>query len=570
MGYFSGQIADWELWTPSPVGPWPQVPAPIQSALLRRGISSESELHRYLHPDWSYLPDPRGLPDVEKALHLLHEAVQQRWPVYVVADYDVDGTTAAAIFGEFLTKVGCSKYFLHIPDRFVEGYGVSPSAVQAAIQGGYKLFVTVDCGTKEVQQLGRLKQAGLQVLVLDHHAIGPQEEWAPADAVVNPQRPDSTYPNRFLSAAALVLRVLQAYIQRYGYPEEWVEEWVELAALSLLADIMPVVGENRTLIQLGLARLAQTSRLGLRLLMERAGLPTERILRSREVLFQLIPRLNAPGRLHHARHTLFLLLCKGPEAKLSEVAHYMDDLNAHRQKLQEKALREALEDLERRYPGISNGSSPPPALVVANPSWNKGIVGLVAAKLSERFHRPAVALTSDASTGALTGSARSPAGIPLYALLEECKSYLVRFGGHDKAAGLTLRPDNLFPFTEALQASAALYVPLRPKGILDAIVSAEALSRFRLAEWVERFEPIGPANEAPRYLISGLRVVEHRDKRYVLCTPEGLCYTAWIEGDALTLPEALLGHSDRTFLVATPRSTSSGRVSLKVRDVIKQ
>lgn len=572
MALWKGRIADW-TWEepfPLPLSGEGGVPEPICQALSRRGVKTPQELESYLEPKLDRLPDPGALPDLEKALELLHQAVQHQWPVYVVADYDVDGTTAAALLADFFRVVGVRTYFIHLPDRFTEGYGVSEKAVEKALRESYRLFITVDCGTKDLVALQKVKAAGLAVLVLDHHVVSENQPFPPADAFVNPQRPDSPYPNPYLSAAALTYRVVQAYLDRYGGPPELLEEGLELVALSLLADVVPLTGENRILAYWGLRQLRQTTRPGLAYLMQQAGLTSETLWRSRQVVFQLVPRLNAAGRLHHPRYAFYLLYERNDRANLEKVARYLCDLNAQRQRLQETALQEALAQLYEQHPDLlQKGKTVPPALVAWSPGWSKGIVGLVAAKLTERFYRPAFVFRQEGST--LTGSARSPIGVSLSRILEGApRAYLLRFGGHDRAAGLTLEASQIQAFLEAVLSEAARYVQPRPTEKLDALVDTQNHSLAELAQWSEKFEPIGPDNEAPRFLLANLRLQGVQDGFYLFAAPDGRLYNGY--------PDPLYADSigeapsrSRAFkVVVTPRLNSRGTVSLFLRDVIEE
>lgn len=567
MATLPGLLVDWELPSIPSVSLARELPPSIIAAFARRGITTQQHTERFLNPTWQALEDPFLLPDIEPALKYLHSAIKNKQKIFVVGDYDVDGTTSAALLGDFFQKVRHEAFYLHIPSRFTEGYGVSDLAVDKALTEGYGLFIAVDCGTKDGPRLARLQAAGVPVIVIDHHAMGPGDPFPPAVAFVNPQRPDATYPNPYLSAGGVTFKLLSAYVQRYGLPEAWLEEWVQLAAISLLADIMPLVGENRLLVQLGLRLLESSARPGLAALMERAGVSIP--LRSRDIVFSLVPRLNASGRLQEARFTLYLLLQLAPSDKLNEVVTYLDKLNRYRQKLQEDTLQIALRSLETRWPGITTGhSAPPPALVVAGDNWNKGIIGLVAAKLNERFNRPAVAFTQENGSDLLVGSARSPEGVPLYELLENhCKPYLVRFGGHDRAAGLSLQPQQLEAFTAALTKAAAAYVRPRPTDALDALLPAQDLT-VELAQWVERFEPTGPGNPAPRFLIEDLRLLELQENQ-ALFTHSGRLYEASLSQQSPSLVAYLRTRLRQPLsIIATPRLQPSGKVVLRLRDIV--
>lgn len=567
--FYRGVVSRWEIaQVPADFSLGTDIPDSIQRALYRRKVHTREALEQFFHPNADRLPDIQLLQEADKALELLHASIQRGTFIYVVGDYDVDGTTSAALIGSFLRALGHQNFFLHLPDRFKEGYGVSDLAVDKAIEKGAGLFIAVDCGTKDIPRLQRLKAADIRVIVIDHHAVGETDELPPADAFVNPQRPDSKYPNPYPSAGALTYRLLQAYRTIYGKPEDW--EGVDLAAISILADIMPLVGENRLLVQLGLKYLQHAPRPGISTLAEKAKISLSGTIRSRSIVFQLVPRLNAPGRLKSPRYSLYLLLAHQRDKRLEEVATYIDNLNAYRQKLQQTAFEKALMLLEREYPGILSGSViPPPALVVASPDYNKGIIGLVAAKLVERFYRPAVVFTGGGDI--LVGSARSSAEVPLYHVLSSCcKPFMIRFGGHDKAAGFSIRRQDLGAFTQAFQAGCAAYgEDLVPTGVIDAIITPEELKRDQLALWSERFEPIGPHNEAPRFLLRGLTFRPENGRMYFAYGSAAL-YDAWAEDtDSERLQQFLRQREAQPLsIVVTPRLSETGRTILRLRDVL--
>ncbi|MCS7297949.1 MAG: DHH family phosphoesterase [Bacteroidia bacterium] len=566
MTFLQGLNTRWTLYQPSlSFYLSPDIPFPVQKALHRRGVHSLSELEMYLTPQESCLPEIEALPDVEVALSLLHTALCQQAPIFVMGDYDVDGMTAAALFGSFLAKAGHSAYHLYLPDRFTEGYGVSSYAVDKAIREGYQLFIAVDCGTKDREQVARLKAAGLKVIILDHHAMHEGEEIPPADAFINPHRPDSSYPNRYLSAGALTYRFLRAYQQRYGVPSQW--EGVDLAAISLLADIMPLVGENRALVQLGMTQLQREMRPGMAALLQAAQLSPQVFQRSRSIVYQVIPRLNVSGRLHHPKYALYLLLAQKENKKLVQVASYLNQLNAYRQSLQQKAYQQAIAQLISEYPALY--TTPPPALVVFGRGWNKGVIGLVASKLVEHFHRPAIVLKEE--NGILTGSARSPQEVPLYQVLKEfCAPFLLRFGGHEKAAGLSLLPEKFSAFRQAFLEGCAQYKPLTRTDIIDSSLSVEEIKDSSLALWCEKFEPIGPQNEAPRFLIHGLRFCTEENGRLYFANGTDAFYEGRIEDSgSISLKEFLKAKRGTPLsIVATPRLSPGGRTMLRLRDVI--
>ncbi|MDW8417454.1 MAG: single-stranded-DNA-specific exonuclease RecJ, partial [Bacteroidia bacterium] len=544
-----GLFSQWELYEPDSDPLFGlEVPPPIARALHRRGIRTASDLESFLTPNPHLLADIASLPDAEYAIELLHDAVQRNRSIFIVGDYDVDGTTSVALLYSFLKSLGHQRVRVHLPDRISEGYGVSDVAVQNAMASDTELFIAVDCGTKDIPQLQRLKAAGMQIIVLDHHLVSEADPFPPADAFVNPQRPDSTYSNRYLSAAALTYRLLATYKARFGKPQDW--EGVDLAAISLLADIMPLVGENRTIVQLGLRHMQSSLRPGIAALMKQARFSPEQLAYSRPIVFQIVPRLNAPGRLRDPRYTLQLLLAREFSPKLQRIAEYLEELNAYRQKLQQRAYQEALRSLEEQHPGITNGQvPPPPALVVVGKAWHKGIIGLVASKLMEWFYRPVVAFTLE--KGTLVGSARSPAEIPLHQVLSECcRPFMERFGGHDRAAGLSVRTELLREFTHAFQAGCAAYGAFRPKDFVDSEISVELLRNPAFISWCDRFEPIGPQNDAPRFLLRGLQYSGHENGKIYLSLSTQAFYEARVE--------AVRSDALKSFLI------SRGRVPLSL------
>ncbi|MEN3040129.1 MAG: DHH family phosphoesterase [Bacteroidia bacterium] len=567
-----GVLSHWQLYEPdTDIQFDASVPLPIAQALHRRGVKTASDLEAFLYPDAYPFSEINALPDAEQALELLHYAVQRQKKIFIVGDYDVDGTTAATLLYTFLEALGytSNNVKVHLPNRLSEGYGISAYAVQRAIEFGAELFIAVDCGTKDIASLERLKAAGMRIIVLDHHRVDSSTTFPPADAFVNPQRPDSHYHNRYLSAGALTYRLLAAYQKRYGQPEDW--EGVDLGAISLLADIMPLVGENRALVQLGLRRLRSSLRPGIAKLMEIARLTPEHLTYSRSIVFQLVPRLNASGRLRDARYTFYLLSASAYSDKVREVAEYLNSLNQYRQTLQESAYQEALKQLEARYPGIMTGEIPPPsALVVVGKNWHKGVIGLVASKLVERFYRPTVVFI--AAEDRLIGSARSPAEVPLYEVLNTyCRPYMERFGGHDRAAGLTIRAENLESFTREFQAGCATYEPLVPLDFIDSEISPEMLADTDFVSWCDRFEPTGPQNDAPRFLLRGLRYCDGVEgNKLCFATSTARLYEAYPEGVHLERLKTYLNqHKGNSLsIVFTPRLSSANKVYLRLRDVL--
>ncbi len=464
--------------------------------LVNRGIDSVDEAKRFLTPSTEDLCDPFLLPDIEKAVDRLAKAIQDQELIFIYGDYDVDGVSATSLYLEVLRGLG-ARVSYYIPHRLKEGYGLNVEAIQWIAQQGGRLLITADCGTTSHQEITLANRLGLDVIVTDHHEV-PAERPA-AYALINPHRSDSRYPFLGLCATGLAFKVTQALLQRnFGDGSiERLSPYLDLVTLATIADLVPLVGENRYLVKEGLARLSQNHRIGIQALKKAAGLKDE--VGVGTVAFALGPRINAAGRLARADTGVRLLTTRNP-AEASQLSDELNQANRERQQIEERVLEEAVAQIKQE--GLEKNRT----LVLASRHWHLGVVGIVASRIVERYHRPTV-LIAISPDGIGKGSARSIPAFHLYEALARLSHLLERFGGHKYAAGLVIRSERIASLREAFESVA--HAALKPEDLLprlkvDAEVEPEALT-FRLISELERLAPFGMANPEPTLAIRGAK-----------------------------------------------------------------
>ncbi|HEY5648664.1 MAG TPA: single-stranded-DNA-specific exonuclease RecJ [Nitrospiria bacterium] len=467
----------------------------ILSVLKSRGLHTSSEIGAFLKPSETDLLDPFLLRDMDRAVDRIEKAIRNSEPVVVFGDYDVDGVTSTALLLEYLGDRGLEASF-YIPDRMKEGYGLNEDAIREFHGRGIRLIITADCGTTSVDEIGLARDLGMDVIVVDHHEV--PDPMPHANAFLNPKRPDSKYPETVLCTAGLAFKMIQAL------SGEIPEKYLDLVALGTIADVAPLNGENRFLVKAGLQVLSEGKRPGVAALKDVAEL-REKEVRTGTVGFRIAPRINAGGRLGMASPGVRLLRTDS-DLEARTIAGELNRQNQKRQEVEAGILNQAVKMVEE-----SSKGGIPDAIVLASEGWHLGVIGIVAARLAERFHRPAI-LLAIGSDGVARGSARSIPGFHLYEAVSRCRDVLLRFGGHRAAAGLALRSDRLTEFREKFtQAVSEVIEPdgFIPRQRIDAEVVWNDLSRG-LVSGLEDLQPFGMGNPEPAFLVRGGRPISPR------------------------------------------------------------
>jgi single-stranded-DNA-specific exonuclease len=476
----------------------------LAQLLVNRGLRDLPAARRFLQPSLEGLHDPARLPGLPAAVERLRRALRDRERIVIYGDYDVDGVTGTAILHRALRLQGAEPE-CYIPHRIEDGYGLSLPAIERLAASGPGLLVTVDCGTSDVEEVRRAKALGLDVIVTDHHE--PPDVLPESLALVNPKAPGATYPDRDITGAGVAFKVAWALLQampasamRGPEVQAFLLEAMALAALGTVADVAPLVGENRVFAAYGLGAMRHTRNPGLRALLERSGIDLREPIQAAHLAFRLAPRLNAGGRLGSARPSLQLFLCADP-AEAASIAESLDKANSDRQRVEARILEEARERVAREHDLATDR-----ALVLADDRWHPGVVGIVAARLVEEFRRPVLLLALAGGRG--RGSGRSVPGFPLHEALARCREHLAGCGGHAMAAGLEIEAGRVPAFRERLLALAAEAFPSAlPAPVLD-IEAEVSLGQLTLpvAKELDRLGPHGVGNAAPVLAARGVRI----------------------------------------------------------------
>lgn len=469
----------------------------VAALLAQRGITDPVQAERFLNPSLDHLHDPKLLPDYAQASHEILGAKERGELIYVHGDYDVDGVTSAAILHRFLTSIGANVE-THVPHRMKEGYGIHHSAVEVAREKGAKVFLTCDCGISAYDRIEAAREAGMRVVVTDHHTVG--SELPNAHAIVNPHRHDSKYPFAELSGAGVVFKLCAGLASDLGLPlDKYYRAFLDLAALGTVADVMPLQDENRIIAKFGLERLGDTNKVGLQALKEVAGVKLP--LRAMDIGFKLGPRINAVGRLDDAGLALRLLLEKDPEIAKG-LALEIDQFNLDRKEAQHKMIEEAVAIVE------SQALHEKYVITVAHPEWHSGIVGLVAGKLVERYNRPTFCFILDDAQGIYKGSARSIPGFNVYDAIQAHPN-LMEGGGHAMAAGCSFRAEDFQKVATALDEYARSVLTLEDLVVshyADLEVDASSVS-FEMLDQLQQLEPFGNSNPEPILICRGINLL---------------------------------------------------------------
>ncbi len=455
--------------------------------LMRRGIRTSAEAKRFFRPQLSDLHDPFLMNDMQIAVERLNKALVRKERVLVYGDYDVDGCTAVALVYKFLSQF-YSNVGYYIPDRYEEGYGISKKGIDFAAETGVKLIIVLDCGIKAVQEIAYAKERGIDFIICDHHV--PDEVLPPAVAILNPKRVDNTYPNTHLSGCGVGFKFMQAFAVNNGIEFNKLASLLDLCAVSIASDIVPIMGENRILASHGLRALNTNPSIGLQAIIEVCGL-SDRELSMGDIIFKIGPRINASGRMQNGGEAVDLLVEKDFQSAL-EKANRINLYNEARKDLDKQMTEEAIEQV-RQMPNLEEQRG----IVIYNEEWHKGVIGIVASRLTEQYYRPAVVLTR--SEGMATGSARSVSGFDVYKAVQSCQDLLENFGGHTYAAGLSLKVENVPEFTRRFEAYVAEHImdeQTQASLNIDAQIDFKDVT-FRFYQQLKRFMPFGPNNDRP-------------------------------------------------------------------------
>jgi single-stranded-DNA-specific exonuclease len=462
----------------------------LAKLLVQRGICTMQEANAFFHPEIGLLHDPFLLNDMDKAVERLNQALHLNQKILVYGDYDVDGTTAVALVYKFLQNYTSNLDF-YIPDRNDEGYGVSYKGIDFAAENDIKLIIVLDCGIKAIEKVAYAKERGIDIIICDHHT--PDNQLPQAVAVLDPKREDSTYPYGHLSGCGVGFKLMQAFAIQNDIEWSKLTPLLDLLAVSIASDIVPITGENRALMYLGLKQLNASPCVGLKAIMELCDLVNTPISTS-DIVFKIGPRINASGRMSSGREAVELLIAKNEETARQK-SESIDAYNQLRKDLDKQATEDA-----RKYIDATPQDERTSSIVVYNQEWNKGVIGIVASRLSEHYYKPAVVLTL--SNGFATGSARSILGFDLYKAIDSCRDLLENFGGHTYAAGLTLRLENIAEFKERFQkyVEENLHAEQQvPQIDIDAALHFAEINHT-FFNTLQRFAPFGPDNNKPVFV----------------------------------------------------------------------
>ena len=461
----------------------------IGELLLRRGIKTESAAKRFFRPMLNELIDPFLMNDMDVAVDRLNDAMGRKERIMVYGDYDVDGCTAVALVYKFLQQFYSNMEY-YIPDRYEEGYGISKKGLDYAATQNVKLIIVLDCGIKAIDEIAYAKSLGIDFIICDHHV--PDDVLPCATAILNPKRVDSTYPFKHLCGCGVGFKFMQAFAKNNGIPFSQLIPLLDFCAVSIAADIVPVMGENRILAYHGLKQLNQNPSVGLKSIIEICGLTGREITMS-DIVFKIGPRINASGRVQNGTETVDLLVEKDFQKALAEATH-INEYNEKRKDIDKQMTEEANQIVERL-----ESQEHQPAIVLYDEGWKKGVVGIVASRLTEIYYRPTIVLSCQ--DGIASGSARSVAGYDIYDAIKSCRDLLENFGGHTYAVGLSLKVENIPAFRQRFQQYVSTHIqPEQTEALLDieSELDFKDITK-KLQNDLKKLAPHGPDNPKPLF-----------------------------------------------------------------------
>ncbi|MCC8174778.1 MAG: single-stranded-DNA-specific exonuclease RecJ [Odoribacter sp.] len=463
----------------------------IANLLLQRGIETATEAQAFFNPSLNMLHDPFLMKDMDKAVERLDKAIAYEEKIMIYGDYDVDGTTSVALLYKYLRqKTNASLLKYYIPDRYIEGYGVSIKGIDYAAENGFPLIIVTDCGVKAVEKVKYAKEKGIDIIICDHHT--PGDSLPDAVAVLDPQRSDCPYPYKWLSGCGVSFKLVQAHSMKHNLPMSELYKLLDLVCVSIASDIVPITGENRILAYFGLLQLNSNPSLGLKTIIKLSGIDKE--ITINDIVFRIGPRINAAGRVESGCKSVDLMTAD-EKCDANDMAIDIAAFNDQRKKLDHDITEEAINHILQTEKEADKLTT-----VLFNPNWHKGVIGIVASRLTESFYRPTVVLTE--SNGLATGSARSVEGYDLYYAISQCSELLENYGGHKYAAGLTLKIENIEPFKQKFEkiVSETIVTGMRtPQINIDAQIKLSDITP-ELYQMLKKFAPFGPNNNIPVFM----------------------------------------------------------------------
>lgn len=468
------------------------LPSPLATILAQRGIDSFNTAKEFFRPDLSLLHDPFLMKDMDRAVERIVSSIEKQENILVFGDYDVDGTTSVAMMYDYLHSFYPSVSY-YIPDRYDEGYGISFQGIDFAYDNDISLIIALDCGIKAIDKIAYANSKKIDFIICDHHL--PGGKLPEAYAVLDPKRADCTYPFKELSGCGVGFKLVQALTKKLNQQPDKAFEYLDLLAVSIAADIVPIVGENRTMAHYGIKKLQKSPRIGLASLLGETPKPKISIS---DVVFSIAPKINATGRLEHASQSVELLISSDKE-KISTFTAQINSLNDQRKETDGDVTSKAIDQIK------SNEEETRFTTVVYDPGWHKGVLGIVASRLIETYYRPTLVLT-DGKNGEITGSARSVKDFDIYEVIDGCSDYLLRYGGHRFAAGLSMEKENYAEFKEKFEQLVQERIrPIQRKPTIEIDTElnlSEINSKF--LNILRQMEPFGPENMTPLFLTKNL------------------------------------------------------------------
>jgi single-stranded-DNA-specific exonuclease len=476
---------------------------PVARVLWARGFRDADSVRQFLRPELRMMHDPFAMKDMRRAVERVRRAVEAREKILLYGDYDVDGVSSVVILKKMLEFLGADAAF-HVPDRLKDGYGMQAARIEQAAAEGVSLIISVDTGIRAQEALARAGARGIDVIVTDHHL--PEEDLPPAYAILNPNQPGCEYPNKSLCGAGVTFKLIQALMEAENWAPDRIvrfcDSFLVMVAIATVADVVPLAGENRIIVKRGLEGLHKSRNAGLRALLETSGLDPALPPSAADVAFRLAPRINAAGRMEHARDGIELFLTSD-EARAREIAAHLDELNAQRQDTGRTMVQEIMAV-------IGEGEIAPEqaGLVFYDPNWHRGVVGIVASRIAEQFNRPTLVLARDEVTGLVQGSGRSVGAFHLLEALESMPDLFIRFGGHKQAVGVTLEEGKIGELRERFNQYARGVLSdedLMPVRHIDAPICISELTDQAAAE-ILQLAPFGLGNRPPVFIIEDAEV----------------------------------------------------------------